>query len=148
MELIKISKNKFGTTYKLKNEINLEFNNIKTLFGIEKIYNYKYIKWNIKNLDKIIQFEKNIRQLLPNHNLKSTIIKKPNYPIMLLTKVPNYKNNSIIQNNAGEISSLNEYIDKDNKYNVSLSIKNIFVGENDVKFSIYINKISKCVLKK
>ena len=50
MELTKISKNKFGTTYKLKNEINLDFKNIKTLFCIEKIYNYRYIKWNIKNL--------------------------------------------------------------------------------------------------
>ena len=147
MDLIKVSKNKFGTTYKLKNEINLEFINVKTLFGIEKIYNYRYIKWNIKNLDKIIQIEKNIKLLLPNHNLKSNIINKVNYPQMLLTKVPNYKNNSIIQTKPGEISSLNEYIDKDNKYDVNLSIKNIFVGETDVKFSIYINKISKCVLK-
>jgi hypothetical protein len=66
---------------------------------------------------------------------------------MLLTKVPNYKNNSIIDNNLGEINSLSEYIDKDNIYNVSLSIKNIFVGQKDVKYSIYLNKIAKCVLK-
>jgi hypothetical protein len=147
MELTKISKNKFGTTYKLKNEINLDFKNIKTLFCIEKIYNYRYIKWNIKNLDKIVQFEQNIKLLIPTHNVKSTIINKPNYPLMLLTKVPNYKNNSIIDNNLGEINSLSEYIDKDNIYNVSLSIKNIFVGQKDVKYSIYLNKIAKCVLK-
>ena len=73
--------------------------------------------------------------------MKSAIIIKENYPVMIQTKIPTNKNADIITSEDGDISTINEFITKNTKYNLILEIKNIFVSDSEIKYSVYLKKI-------
>ena len=136
--------------YKLENQekkkVKYTLDNTSTLFGLENVYSKKYIKWI--HLDPSIilaikDIEKFLQEQFPEKQLKSCIIEKKNYPIMLNTKINISKNQSIIDNEKGEISSLAEYIQKKKNYSINILLENIFTNSQFIYYSLEIQKIKK-----
>ena len=150
MKIKEISNNKQGISYSIKNDddttINITLRNVSLLFGLEKYKeNIFYLKWNINDHYAIICFIEQFEEKLNtefNTPVKSNIIRKNNYPIILNSKLIYTKNNNIILRTDNDISSIEEYIDKKNKYNVILEIKSVFKNKNLINYSILIKNIS------
>ena len=111
-EFIKIADYPKGRLYKTTKIIIL--NNVSSLFGLEKFNDeIFYIKWDIDNkFDTIIDlddYEKKLKNYF-NSNIKSNIVRKKNYPIMLNTKINTKKN--IICCEVGEVFTIREFIEK------------------------------------
>tara|TARA_B100000524_G_scaffold255569_1_gene138415 strand:+ start:607 stop:1074 length:468 start_codon:yes stop_codon:yes gene_type:complete len=151
MIISQINKNNKGTLYKIKNNINkdisLSINNVSSPFGLEEINDGKvfYIKWNIDKmyevLDVIETIESNIQDKFNDKILKSNIIRKNNYPIMLNSKINNSINNNIILKSDGDTYTIKEFIKKKSKYNVILIIDKLFVNNTYINYSITIKNI-------
>ena len=148
LEIIKISRTQTGSLYKLlenKHNITIKFTNIKPLFKPDKYYNNFYIKWriNIENIHKILKLEKYMG-LYFQKNVKSNLLKKENYPLMLNTKFTSTKNNPIIIN--GDLTSVPEFIESnlDKSYNISIEFGKIFADDDTVKYPLIIRDISVC----
>ena len=141
-ELIRASSNKYGTTYRLKTPVIFTVNNTKTIFGIEDTGKYgRYVKWIYNNSGQLFDFHDFLKKIYINHDLKSPVILRENYPTMIQTKIPTNKNVDIISSDDGDISTINDFINKNTKYNLILEVKNIFVSNEEIKYSVYIKKI-------
>ena len=122
-ELIRASSNKYGTTFRLKTPIIFTLNNTKTIFGIEDTGRYgKYVKWIYNDGGQLLEFHDFLSNIYSDHQMKSAIIIKENYPVMIQTKIPTNKNADIITSEDGDISTINEFITKNTKYNLILEI--------------------------
>lgn len=157
----KLSENsKIGTLYKVfytnsENPIEIELKNTRTLFGIEYRYNTKYIKWvlDYKEKELVNALELCLRSSYEDNSniqIKSKIISKPNYPLLLETKIGNNIkcSNDLIKHEPGELTSFKD-ICKNEKYNIKGEIKNISIKEDKkdtyMYYNIEINEIEKCV---
>mgnify|MGYP001215378444 CR=1 FL=1 len=143
MKSRRVSSNKYGVIYKLESPLIIILNNTKSIFGIESAGNYgEYVKWNIENIDEsIIEFESFLRESHKDLSITSSIIKRDNYPLMIQTKLPNYKNIDIVRSEQGDITTIHNFIKKNNFYNLILEIKGFFVSNKEIKYTIYIKKI-------
>ena len=145
-EFIKIADYPKGHLYKTTKIIVL--NNVSSLFGLEKFNDeIFYIKWDIDNkFDTIIDlddYEKKLKNYF-NSNIKSNIVRKKNYPIMLNTKINTKKN--IICSEVGEVFTIREFIEKKKKYNIVVSVENVFVSKNkEINYSFNVLKISNAL---
>ncbi len=143
-EFIKIADYPKGSLYKTTKIIIL--NNVSSLFGLEKFNDEVfYIKWDIDNkFDTIIDlddYEKKLKNYF-NSNIKSNIVRKKNYPIMLNTKINTKKN--IICCEVGEVFTIREFIEK--KKNIVVSVENVFVSKNkEINYSFNVLKISNAL---
>ena len=147
LEIIKVSTKKTGKLYKIlenSNNINIKLTNIKVMFKPDKYYDNFYIKWqiNIENIYKIIKIENILLQHFKT-DIKSNIIKKPNYPLMLNTKFVYNKNDPIIID--GDLTSVPEFIENnlEKSYNISIEIGKIFVNDT-IKYPLIIKDINIC----
>lgn len=150
IKLTKKTDNNDGCLYKINynndTAISLSIDNTISLFGLETYKNNFYIKWIIDNNFQVIDFieslENNIKSEL-NTEILSNLIKKEKYPLMLNTKIIYTKNINIINSDKGGISTIKEYIKKGNKYNMSLSISDVFLNKKKklIFYSIIIKKI-------
>lgn len=159
----KISDNKIGILYNVKKSnpdfslttIVYSLNKTKTIFGLEEKYNKKVFKWIIDDdfKSKILSLEKDLINNCQNISIelvKSKIIEKNNYPIMIETDVP--KNifccNDIIKHTKGILTSFNQ-INKKNKYNIEFKLENVSVRcinkKNILYYNLEITKIEECV---
>ena len=146
-----ISTNNKGELYKcyeisdqLKKNIKITLNNVSTIFGIEKVYHNRYVKWtNIdsKIISRILDIEKYIQSNFPLKEIKSVIIEKKNYPIMLNTKINYSKNKNIIESEKGLVPTIEEFIEKKKDYILEINLENIFVAEKYIYYTLLINKI-------
>ena len=139
MKSRRVSSNKYGVIYKLESPLIIILNNTKSIFGIESAGNYgEYVKWNIENIDEsIIEFESFLRESHKDLSITSSIIKRDNYPLMIQTKLPNYKNIDIVRSEQGDITTIHNFIKKNNFYNLILEIKGFFVSNKEVLDPIY-----------
>ena len=143
MKSKRVSSNKYGTIYKLETPLIFTINNTKTIFGIESAGKYgEYIKWNIDEVDSAISdFETYLKDVKNSLPVKSSIVRRDNYPLMIQTKLPNNKNLDIIRNELGDISTIHQFIDKSNVYNLLLEISGYFVSNKEIKYTVYLKKI-------
>ena len=143
MKSKRVSSNKYGTIYKLETPLIFTINNTKTIFGIESAGKYgEYIKWNIDEVDSAISdFETYLKDVKNSLPIKSSIVKRDNYPLMIQTKLPNNKNLDIIRNELGDISTIHQFIDKSNVYNLLLEISGYFISNKEIKYTVYLKKI-------
>lgn len=143
MKSKRVSSNKYGTIYKLETPLIFAINNTKTIFGIESAGKYgEYIKWNIDEVDSAISdFETYLKDVKNSLPVKSSIVRRDNYPLMIQTKLPNNKNLDIIRNELGDISTIHQFIDKSNVYNLLLEISGYFVSNKEIKYTVYLKKI-------
>lgn len=148
MNIVKIRSGKIGDLYLIKNKIELNLLNTHNIFGIENKYKNKVIKWvlNQNQLNTINILESNILEnmskLLNKQDLiiKSKVIKKINYPILLETKL-NLNSNEVIKHDIGDIVTYSD-IQKKKKYNVDLYIKNIYLKNNNIFYNFIVKKIN------
>ena len=148
MNIVKIKSGKIGDLYLIKNKVELNLLNTHNIFGIENKYQNKIIKWvlNQNQLDAINILESNILEnlskLLNNSNLilKSKVIKKKDYPILLETKLK-INSNEVIKHDIGDIVTYSD-IKKNKKYNVELYIKNISIKNNYIFYNFIVKKIN------
>ena len=141
-ELTRASSNKYGTTFRLKTPKIFTLNNTKTIFGIEDTGRYgKYVKWIYNQEGLLLEFHDFLKKIYTEQELKSPVILRENYPVMLQTKIPTNKNANIISSDDGDISTINDFIKKNTMYNLILEVKNIFVSKLEIKYSVYIKKI-------
>ena len=148
LEIIKVSTKKTGVLYKIlenNHNITIKLTNIKALFAPDKYYNNFYIKWhvNIEHIYKIIKIE----NILIRHfekKLKSNIIKKDNYPLMLNTKFVYNKSNPMIIEKR--LMNVPEFIENNlgNSYNIVIEIGKIFIDNDDIKYPLIIKAITVC----
>lgn len=143
MKSKRVSSNKYGTIYKLENPLILSINNTKTIFGIESAGKYgEYIKWNIDDVDSALSdFELHLKELKNSLPVKSSIVRRDNYPLMIQTKIPNNKNLDIIRNELGDITTVHQFINKNSIYNILLEISGYFVSNKEIKYTVYLKKI-------
>ena len=152
----KIKKNSKGVLYKCylldnnnnNKHINLVFESLSTLFGIEYIYGYKYIKWKLNlnssyNINLIKELELFLKEEFPQKDIKSVLIEKNNYPLMLNTKYIESKTGNIIESDKGEVPTITEFIEIGKLYNLEIILENVFVGEKYINYSLIIKKISQ-----
>ena len=143
---------KTGNLYKceyLNDQINLQFKKVIPIFGIEYVSNYKYIKWklddiliDISKIEILRNFETFLKDEFPEKEIKSVIIEKNNYPLMINTKYIESKTGNIIISEKGEVPTINEFINKNKLYNIDITLENIFVNDKFVNYSLIIKKIS------
>ncbi len=138
----KVNSNRYGTTFKLLNPIIFTLNNTKTIFGIEDTYKFgRYVKWICDDIIEVSEFNNFLKKNYEESSVKSPVLIRENYPKMLLSKIPENKNIDIVKSEKGDVSTINEFIKKNTNYNIILEIKNIFVGKDQIKYSVYIKKI-------
>tara|TARA_Y100000389_G_C17470622_1_gene530299 strand:- start:1030 stop:1512 length:483 start_codon:yes stop_codon:yes gene_type:complete len=148
----KISENKWGHLYRVslldKNKIRpieLILKNVKSIFGLEKIYNKSYIKWNISknDIDIVKLLEKILEESYPNSDLEklvSQISIRSNYPTMLKTKISNSSSHDVIKHNQGEIITYNDL--KNKLCNVSLLLKVVNINNKKLTYNLEIKEIA------
>jgi len=148
LEIIKVSSVKTGILYKIienNSGIRIKLTNLKTPFKPDKYFNNVYIKWkiNIENIHKILKVEK-LLSLHFKKNIKSNIIKRPNYPLMINTKYIYNKNNPLIIDNS--LSNIAEYIENnlEQSYDITLEFGKIFVNDDIIKYPLIIKDINIC----
>jgi len=143
MKSKRVSSNKYGTIYKLETPLIFAINNTKTIFGIENAGKYgEYIKWNIDDIDTVVcEFEMYLKEIRNSLPIKSSILRRDNYPLMIQTKIPNNKNLDIIRNELGDITTIHQFIDKNKIYNILLEINGYFVSNKEIKYTVYLKKI-------
>lgn len=152
LEKTKIMCNKHGTLFKISKLVENKFvpiiltiNNVELLFDIQRNSSKIFLKWKLKSIVDIdkIQTIENSLNISFGKNINSNLISKPNYPIHLLTQIKLTKNGaSIISDDSHQIESYEEFITKNNKYNLVLEIKNVFEKTEIINYSIIIKKIS------
>jgi hypothetical protein len=148
MNIVKIRSGKIGDLYLIKNKIELNLLNTHNIFGIENKFKNKIIKWviNENQLDAINILEsdilENMFKLLNNPDLilKSKVIKKKDYPILLETKL-NLNSNEVIKHDIGDIVTYSD-IQKKKKYSVELYIKNLSIKNNNIFYNFIVKKIN------
>ena len=146
----KAMSNRFGTLYKIKQicddkdtPILIILNNVKLLFDLQTQKNKIYLKWIVNSIilkDKISDIETNIEKLF-DKKVKSNIIKKNNYPDFLETQIIKSCDGSSCISSDNNILTYEEYINKQNKYNVIAQIENVFVKKDIINYTIKIKKI-------
>ena len=148
----KISENKWGHLFRVslldKNNlkpIELILKNVKSIFGVEKIYDKSYIKWCISNndIDIIKLLEKILKDSCPNSDLEklvSQISIRNNYPTMLKTKISNSSSHDVIKHSQGEIITYNDI--KNKLCNVSLILKVVNINNKKLTYNLEIKEIA------
>lgn len=144
-----------GCLYKISSggkNLQIKLSNTRSIFGAENQYNTKTIKWNINKseLEKIQIIENLIKKEFKDINIdevKSKIIRKPNYPTMIMSKInKNKTSNDIIKHESGEITSFEE-INKLFFYDVDLIISSLFLknegDKNILHYTVETDSIEK-----
>jgi hypothetical protein len=143
---------KHGTLYTIEKLIDEKFepiiftlNNASLLFNIQRTSNKIYLKWksnSMSGLSDILDIETAIKNFF-NKNIASNIIEKNNYPKHVSTQIKVNKNGSdIINDTENSTKTYEEYITKNNRYNLILEIKNVFEKDTVINYTINIKKIS------
>lgn len=152
LEKTKIMTNKQGTLYKISKLVEDKFvpiiftiNNVELLFNLQRNSSKIFLKWKLKSIvdiDKIQTLETCLNSFFQK-NINSNLICKPNYPTHLLTQIKLTNNGSgAISDDSHQTESYEEFITKNNKYNLVLEIKNVFEKNKILNYSIIIKKIS------
>lgn len=143
-----INENQSGKIYKVTNFKLMKISNTHTIFGLE---NYTdsifYIKWitTQEYINKIKENESYILSKFPDMNISTCIIDRNNYDKMILTKINKKKSLHIVKE-CGDVSTLREFIEKNKKYNIYLSIDNIFITHTgEIKYSLQVKKIENAL---
>ena len=157
ISLTEVSSDAKGELYKLSTSSNehkplyINLLNISPMFSPDRIYGMYYIKWNVRgvNIDIIEQVEYHLEQIFEDYTLVSNIQKRTKYPLLLNTKYKYKKTRESIISDS--IENINDYLvinSKDDRYNVSLSISNIYLDKKTktIKYPLDIRKISKVAL--
>ena len=124
---------------------------LSPMFSPDKIYGLYYIKWNIRgvSVDIIEKVEYHLQNIFEGYVLVSNIQNRPKYPPLLNTKYKYKKTGESIISDS--IEDINDYIvanSKEDRYNISLSINNIYLDKKTktIKYPLDIRKISKVAL--
>lgn len=157
VNITEISDDENGTLYKLsmsKEEnkpLYVNLSNISPMFTPDKIYGSYYIKWNIRgiNVDIIEKVEYHLKEIFSDNLLVSNILQRPKYPLLLNTKYTYKKTGENIISDS--IENIVDYLvinSNDDKYNITLSINNIYVNKKTktIKYPLNVRKISKFAL--
>ena len=155
--LTEVSSDENGELYRLSTSpdenkpLYINVLSISPMFSPDKIYGVYYIKWNIKdvNVELIEKVEYNLENIFDEYSLASNILRRPNYPLLLNTKYKYKKSGENIISDS--IENINDYLvinSKEDKYNISLSINNVYIDKKTktIKYPLDIRKISKVAL--
>ena len=148
----KIMNNKQGTLYSISKLVDNNFvpiiipiNRVQLLFNPQRTGNKIFLKWKISSIvtmDRISELENSISQFF-DKEIKSNLTSKTNYPNYLATQIKlNSNGSSVISDDNHHIESYEEYITKNNNYDIVLELKHIFEKKNILNYSLNIRKIS------
>ena len=154
ISLTEVSSDDKGELYKLSTSsdenkpLYINLLNISPMFSPDKIYGVYYIKWNIRgvSVDLIEKIEYNLQNIFEGYSLVSNIQNRPKYPLLLNTKYKYKKSGeSIITDSIDNISDYIVVNSKEDKYNITLSVNNIYLDKKTktIKYPLDIRKISK-----
>ena len=132
-------------------KISLKYSNVKTLFGIEKKYNDKIIKWCIddqyisvfneiaNSVNTAIKAECNHDQSL---DINNNVIQKMGYPTMIETHLKDSLQ-SIMKHEEGVMLD-NSSLKKNTAYCIELSINTVFLDldKNKISYKYLLKRIS------
>tara|TARA_B100001093_G_scaffold154784_1_gene147467 strand:- start:924 stop:1418 length:495 start_codon:yes stop_codon:yes gene_type:complete len=145
-----------GKYFKISNidnsKLMIELKDVHTIFGLEKNFSDKIFKWCVTESQKehITNIEKKILEIFINIDkssyadttvLNKSLLFKTGFPTMLMSVFKDAPEDVIIHDKGSIVSLLS--IEKSKKYNVQLTIQNVFFNndKNTISFKYIIKKI-------
>lgn len=134
------------------NNLIIDLKDVHTIFGLEKNFSDKIIKWCVTESQKehITNIEKKILEIFINTDetsyadttlVNKSLVFKIGFPTMLMSVFKDAPED-VISHEPGSIVSFSS-IEKGKKYNVQLTIQNVFfnIDKKTISFKYLIKKI-------